>query len=313
MLRQLQANVWSFSAAADYQMVKDLSAALIDANGKQRSFNDFKAEANKIGKTYNTQRLQVEYNYAVATSQMASYWVGYQQNKDIAPNLKSQTVGDDRVRQAHKALNGIIKPIDDSFWDTHYPPNDWGCRCDVQAVDDEPTEVTRALPSIPKLFDTNLAKSGVLFPDGHPYFKTEHDADKEEVFKATNLLYAKHSRNFVRENAKEIYKKDKEFNVPNVPNPVRVGYSEIKNVTGKPHKNAVLRNLLANNIEQVFNQMKYITEATDHKKDRKHKDTFTDWRYFELQIGKDDFYINIGKRQRTGWELHSIEDNLKGR
>jgi SPP1 gp7 family putative phage head morphogenesis protein len=36
---------------------------------------------------------------------------------------------DDHVRESHAALNGIILPKDDPFWDTHTGPWDWGCRC----------------------------------------------------------------------------------------------------------------------------------------------------------------------------------------
>lgn len=310
MLRQLQANVWSFSCAADYQMVKDLSAALIDNEGKQRSFNDFKAEAEKIGKTFNKTRLEVEYNHAVATSQMASNWVGYQQNKDIAPNLKYTTVGDDRVRQAHKALNGIIRPIDDPFWNIHYPPNDWGCRCDTQAVDDEPTEIKKALPAIPKMFATNLAKSGVLYPEGHPYFAYEEYNDEPEVIKTANNLFAKQTRKFVRETAKKEYTKDKYFNVKNIDAPVRVGYSEIRNVTGKPHKNAAIRNVLAQNIEQVLKQMEFVSKAKDAKPERKAK--YTEWAYYKLKIGKMDFFVNLGKLAKGSvYEFHAITDKIK--
>jgi SPP1 gp7 family putative phage head morphogenesis protein len=310
MLRQLQANVWSFSCASDYQMCKDLTAALVDANGKQRTFAEFKAEADKIGKVYNSQRLQVEYNHAVASSQMAARWVDYELNEDIAPNLKYVTAGDDRVRQAHKALEGIIKPIKDSFWDKYYPPNDWGCRCDVQAVDADPTEIEKALPNVPKMFATNLSKSGVLYPAGHPYFAYEEYWDEQEVLKTANALYAKQTRSFVRDQAKEKYKKDAWFNVPYITDPVRVGYSEIKNVTGKPHKNASLRNLLAGNIDQVFKQMEFVSEAKDIKPES-HKGKYIHWYYFKLNIGRDDFYINIAKKTDGTFELHAINDIIK--
>jgi hypothetical protein len=37
------------------------------------------------------------------------------------------------VRPQHRAWNGLIYPVDDAFWQTHYPPNSWGCRCTVRA------------------------------------------------------------------------------------------------------------------------------------------------------------------------------------
>lgn len=55
--------------------------------------------------------------------------------------LKYVTEGDDRVRESHAALDGIILPKDDPFWATHYPPWDWGCRC--QAIEVEDNEVAQ--------------------------------------------------------------------------------------------------------------------------------------------------------------------------
>ena len=34
-------------------------------------------------------------------------------------------------RPHHQALNGVVRPADDAFWQTHYPPNGWGCQCKV--------------------------------------------------------------------------------------------------------------------------------------------------------------------------------------
>jgi uncharacterized protein with gpF-like domain len=36
-------------------------------------------------------------------------------------------------RPEHAALNGVVLPAADPFWQTHYPPNGWGCHCHVRA------------------------------------------------------------------------------------------------------------------------------------------------------------------------------------
>jgi hypothetical protein len=60
-------------------------------------------------------------------------------------------------RQEHLAWDGLILPKDDPWWNSHYPPNGWGCKCWVQAVTGERKQ--------------RLEKSGVAVPpsvDGTP-------------------------------------------------------------------------------------------------------------------------------------------------
>lgn len=40
-------------------------------------------------------------------------------------------------RQEHAAWEGLILPKDDPFWNSHFPPSDWGCNCFVQALTEE--------------------------------------------------------------------------------------------------------------------------------------------------------------------------------
>ncbi|NLN95856.1 MAG: head morphogenesis protein, partial [Bacteroidales bacterium] len=40
-------------------------------------------------------------------------------------------------RNDHQRLYGVVKPVDDPFWDTWLPPSDWGCRCSVKQVRDD--------------------------------------------------------------------------------------------------------------------------------------------------------------------------------
>jgi Phage Mu protein F like protein len=68
-------------------------------------------------------------------------------------------------------LDAIIRPIDDEFWKTHYPPNGWNCRCRVLQSDDEATDLTgKDLTPLKAMFNGNVALDGIMFPDNHPYY-----------------------------------------------------------------------------------------------------------------------------------------------
>jgi SPP1 gp7 family putative phage head morphogenesis protein len=174
MLTRLVRDVWQFSAAKNWQEMRDLTLLLKDDKGKLREFADFKEAAESMIDKYNVDWLKTEYNFAVAASQSAARWVEFEKEASVIPNLKYQTVGDDHVRLAHQVLDGIIRPVSDSFWSTHYPPNGWGCRCEAVQSLESYGKVTpdKDIPvvDIPEMFETNLAKTGLIYPKNHPYY-----------------------------------------------------------------------------------------------------------------------------------------------
>jgi uncharacterized protein with gpF-like domain len=95
------------------------------------------------------------------------------------PLLQYVTAGDSRVRQSHKKLDKIILPMDHPFWDTHYPPNDWNCRCTVKQLAEGEQSILRMdeLPQLKPEFSTNTGKARTIFPKNHPYYNArEEDA-----------------------------------------------------------------------------------------------------------------------------------------
>jgi len=57
--------------------------------------------------------------------------------KDVMPYWQYISMEDDHVRPGHAALNGIVLPAEHEFWKTHFPPWDFGCRCQAIAISQE--------------------------------------------------------------------------------------------------------------------------------------------------------------------------------
>jgi len=85
------------------------------------------------------------------TNMQMAYGVGRRKGleavADDLPFWTYHTVGDDRVRPTHAVLNGITFPSSHEFWDTHFPPWDFNCRCSVTAAESTEAGYDHANPS----------------------------------------------------------------------------------------------------------------------------------------------------------------------
>lgn len=192
MVRHLYRNVYQFSVAKNFAQMRTLTSALIDENGHTRSFSDFMNEAAKIDKKFNVDYLRAEYDTAVNSAEMASHWVRFKQMGD--PMLRYVTVGDERVRASHAAMNGLQRPMSDPIWDKIYPPNGWNCRCTVVTTTGAatPGKQIRMPWDVPPMFQTNLAKTGMLWPKDHPYFKALPGPTAKHMVELSDDKYIEH-------------------------------------------------------------------------------------------------------------------------
>ena len=95
-----------------------------------------------VGTGLTRHRLQTIYRTNMTNARMASLWQKLQENKDARPYLQYSAINDMRTRKTHLALDDLVYPIDDPFWDYFYPPNGFRCRCHVIAL--APRDVARA-------------------------------------------------------------------------------------------------------------------------------------------------------------------------
>ena len=107
--------------------------ALVGSDGNIKPFEQFYKEVSAIHDRYNRHYLRAEYNFVHASAQMAARWEEFAADGDDY-NLQYRTAGDNRVREEHRALDGVTLPFSDPFWEEFLPPNGWNCRCSVVQV-----------------------------------------------------------------------------------------------------------------------------------------------------------------------------------
>ena len=193
MRLSLQKSDWIFSGMKTFHELHEAFPSLLDEHGERKPFERFYNDVRKVDETYNRNYLRAEYNFATASAEMAAKWEQYERDGDRY-YLQYRTVGDSHVREEHAAINGTTLPVSHPFWDTHYPPNGWNCRCLVvqvrkssheQTSEEELSKRTKALAEQQakskgksEMFRFNPGKQRKVFPDYNPYtIKQCNDCD----------------------------------------------------------------------------------------------------------------------------------------
>ena len=137
----MHARAFVVAGATKDELLKDLQAAIqkgIDeGTGLPQFRKDFDAIVAKHGWDYKggrNWRSKVIFQTNLRTSRMAGRWEQIQGLKRTRPWLRYLGILDTHIRPDHRRWHGVVLSVDDEWWDTHYPPNGWNCRCDVQSL-----------------------------------------------------------------------------------------------------------------------------------------------------------------------------------
>lgn len=172
----LTRNIYHFSAAKSLTEILEFRNLMFDkSTGEMRSFTEFLKAIIEKGKLFNETYLQTEYDTAMQSAIMAHKWDTMQ-----SEYLEFSTVGDDRVRPEHAALDGLTYPKNHPIWNRMYPPLAWNCRCTVvpgiaskyNPKDEVSVEKQIAQDVKGTIFDNNVGKTRLIFKDNHPYYNS---------------------------------------------------------------------------------------------------------------------------------------------
>jgi SPP1 gp7 family putative phage head morphogenesis protein len=79
-------------------------------------------------------RLKVIYQTNMRTARAVGQWDRIEQTKESIPFLLYRLGPSQRHRPEHVGWDGTLLPVDDVFWESHFAPNGYGCRCHIRQV-----------------------------------------------------------------------------------------------------------------------------------------------------------------------------------
>ena len=85
-------------------------------------------------------RLRTIFDTNIRTATAHGRWQRIQRLRSAMPYLRYSSVLDARTRPEHAAWHGTVLPVDHPWWETHFPPNGWHCRCTVVQLSERDLE-----------------------------------------------------------------------------------------------------------------------------------------------------------------------------
>lgn len=149
------ARAFAVAGVMRLDVLADIRAAVDDAVARGTDLRDFKAALQekllargwwgrmeitdpRSGEirttTFNAQRLELIYDVNLRQSHAAGRWARIQRSR-VFTHIVYRTMRDEKVRASHRPWDNVVLPKDHPWWDTHYPPNGWRCRCTAYGID----------------------------------------------------------------------------------------------------------------------------------------------------------------------------------
>ncbi|WP_298641435.1 phage head morphogenesis protein, partial [uncultured Cardiobacterium sp.] len=156
------------------QRIKD---SLEKAIAEGTSFDNWRkenlADLQGLPKSYQ----ETVFRTAVQSSYNAGRWAHFRDHAERRPILRYTAINDRRTRPAHRALHGLMMPVDDPRWQTLAPPGGFNCRCTLMSLSERQAKgmgYTGAPQDIPTWTDKHGVEHTAA-PDKGWNHSPEHD------------------------------------------------------------------------------------------------------------------------------------------
>ena len=142
---------FTVSKVARVDLLREIHVSLLEAQASGQTFESWKADlqpkleaAGWWGRVIDPdltgtgeavivgpRRLRTIYDTNLRMARATALWGRIWAGRQLMPFLRYSAVMDRRTRPQHRLWHDIVLPVEHPFWQTHFPPNGWNCRCTV--------------------------------------------------------------------------------------------------------------------------------------------------------------------------------------
>lgn len=207
----LRRNLFNFAGAKTFTQLTVINDKLVK-DGKRQDWPEFKNDSLAVVPEYNVNHLQAEHQTCTQCGHAAVDWQRFVADIKIFPNVKFKTAGDKRVRESHKALEGLVVAINSEFIKKHMTPLGYRCRCRwIQTAAAVSKNIPTKVEGIADDFLNNVGLSGEVFIENpkngkpHPYFAIAREGGRQvEVSMERLKLDAPYSEAYKARNGSKV-------------------------------------------------------------------------------------------------------------
>jgi len=172
----MHARAFVIAGAQNKQLLSDFHDAVNRAIEDGTTLEQFRQDFDKIIETHGWSykgsrgwRSRVIFNTNLRNAYAAGKWAQIQRVKAQRPYLR-YVHADPELKQKysrpeHAKWHDVVLPVDHNWWRSHFSPNGWGCRCQVQSLNERDLKryglkISKRAPPSPLVDHTIQTPSG---------------------------------------------------------------------------------------------------------------------------------------------------------
>ena len=135
-LEHLRQEAWTLSKISDVEQIEQVKQSLVKALAEGKSFREWQQALTPEMLALPRHYQETVFRTAVLSSYNGAKWTHFRAHAERRPVLRYIAINDGRTRPAHRALHGLMMPVDDERWQQLAPPLGFNCRCTLVSLSD---------------------------------------------------------------------------------------------------------------------------------------------------------------------------------